>query len=186
MQWIEGETMSKLIARQGPLPCAKARRIAEGLAGALEAAHAIKVLHRDIKASNILMDGAGEPHLGDFGLARLLEDSGGSSQGIFLGTPDYASPEQASARTLDERSDLYSLGVVMFEMVTGRRPFVGKSTAEVLELHRSAAAPDPCELRPDVPEEFARLILRCLEKDPGKRPQKAGELRAALAAMSIR
>jgi hypothetical protein len=185
MQWIEGETLSKLIARQAPLPCARARRIAEGLAGALEAAHAIKVLHRDIKASNILMDGAGEPHLGDFGLARLLDDSGGSSQGIFLGTPDYASPEQASARTLDERSDLYSLGIVMFEMVTGRRPFIGKSTGEVLELHRSAAPPDPGELRPDLPKEFARLILRCLEKDPGKRPQTAGELRAALAAMSI-
>jgi hypothetical protein len=183
MQWIDGETLAKLIAKKGPLPCAWAKRIAERLAGALEAAHALKVLHRDVKASNILIDCAGEPHLSDFGLARLLEDSSGTSHGVFLGTPDYASPEQANTLTLDERSDLYSLGIVMFEMVTGRRPFIAKSASEVLELHRSAVPPDPSDLRPDVPRPLSQLILSCLEKDPRRRPQRAGELRIALTSI---
>lgn len=180
MQWIDGQTLSKLIAQRGPLPCAWAKKIAEGLAGALEAAHALKVLHRDIKASNILMDNAGEPHLSDFGLARLLEETGGTSHGIFIGTPDYASPEQANNQILDERSDLYSFGVVMFEMVTGKRPFVGRSMGEVLELHRHTAPPDPSALRPEIPRPLSRLILSCLEKDPSRRPQRARDLWDAL------
>ena len=183
MQWIDGETLAKLMSRTGPLPYARAKRIAEGLAGALEAAHSLKVLHRDVKASNILIDAAGEPHLSDFGLARLLEDSSGTSHGIFLGTPDYASPEQANSRPLDERSDLYSLGIVMFEMVAGRRPFIARSVSEVLELHRRAVPPDPIDLRPEVPRSFGWLILSCLEKDPAKRPQSAGELRRSLIAL---
>jgi len=88
MQWINGENLAKLVSRKGPLPCDRAKRIAAGLAGALDAAHTLKILHRDVKASNVLIDGAGEPHLSDFGLARLLEESGGTSYEIFLGTPD--------------------------------------------------------------------------------------------------
>jgi serine/threonine protein kinase len=180
MQWIDGRTLSNLISQNGPLPCAWAKQIAERLAGALEAAHSRKILHRDIKASNILMDSAGEPHLSDFGLAKLLEAAGATSQGLFLGTPDYSSPEQANNEPLDERSDIYSLGVVMFEMLTGRKPFVAGSMGEVLELHRRAVPPDPGSLRPEVPRAFSRLILSCLEKDRFKRPQRAGDLRLAL------
>jgi tRNA A-37 threonylcarbamoyl transferase component Bud32 len=180
MQWIDGQTLAKVISQTGPLPIAWARNIAEKTAGALEAAHAVKVLHRDIKTSNILMDKAGEPHLSDFGLARLLEDASQTSHGVFLGTPDYASPEQANNRPLDERSDIYSLGVVMFEMITGKRPFVGRSVGEVLEFHRSILPPDPETLRPDVPRPLSRIVLSCLEKDPAKRPQRAADLRAAL------
>lgn len=180
MQWIEGETLAKLIVRKGPLPCDWAKRIGGGLAGALAAAHALKILHRDIKSSNVMMDSDGEPHLSDFGLARLLKDSGGTSHGIFLGTPDYASPEQASSRPLDERSDIYSLGVVLFEMVAGRRPFIGKSAAEVLELHRSGMPPNLAQLRPDAPLALTKLILCCLDKRPERRPQKAADLSAAL------
>jgi hypothetical protein len=180
MQWIDGPVLSKLIARDGPLQLSYAIQIAEKTASALAAAHALKVLHRDIKASNILIDGAGEPHVVDFGLARLMEDTTQTGQGVFLGTPDYASPEQADGRPLDERSDIYSLGVVMFEMVTGRRPFIGRSVGEVLELHRRGIPPDPSVLRPDVPKPLARLILDCLEKDASRRPQRAGEISVAL------
>jgi hypothetical protein len=180
MQWIDGPVLSKLIAQNGPLQLSYAIQIAEKTASALAAAHAIKVLHRDIKASNILIDSAGEPHLADFGLAQLIADTTQTGQGIFLGTPDYASPEQAEGRPLDERSDIYSLGVVMFEMVTGRRPFIGRSVGEVLELHRKGIPPDPSVLRPEIPEPLSRLILDCLEKDAVRRPQKAWILGAAL------
>ena len=106
-----------------------------------------------------------------------------TSHGVFLGTPDYASPEQVRARGLDARSDLYSLGVVIFEMTTGSRPFSGNSTREILDKHLHEPAPAPRDLRPDISPQLSGLILRCLEKDPARRFQTAGELRQALRAL---
>jgi serine/threonine protein kinase len=180
MKLIEGMTLARLMQQGGPLPLSRAIAIARKLAGALEAAHTQHVIHRDVKPQNVLIDRQGEPYLTDFGLARLMSAPGMTHAGVFLGTPDYASPEQADLRPVDERSDIYALGVVLYEMVAGRRPFVSATIPEVLQMHRSSPPPDPRGLRPEVPALLAGLILRCLEKDPARRFASARALRLAL------
>ena len=180
MQWVDGQTLAQLIADEAPLEEAAAVAIVVKLTAALEAAHARKVLHRDIKPQNIMVDRRREPYLMDFGVARVLGGPGLTSSGIFLGTPNYASPEQAALQTLDERSDLYALGVVLFEMVVGRRPFQGDTSQDVLTQHKQAVPPDPRGLRPALSAGLADVILRCLAKDPGQRYPSATALRQAL------
>jgi tRNA A-37 threonylcarbamoyl transferase component Bud32 len=180
LQWIDGPTLEELIRREAPLPLPRTLALAIRLAEALQSAHAVHVLHRDLKPSNILVNHSGEPCITDFGLARLLGDPGTTLEGTFVGTPDYASPEQASGHPVDERSDVYALGVILFEMLIGRRPFVGDSCAEVLELQRRADPPDPRTLRADLPFEVSQLVLRCLAKARDRRPASAGELGRAL------
>jgi tRNA A-37 threonylcarbamoyl transferase component Bud32 len=184
MKWIGGPTLAREISRHKVLPIGRLARIAEKLAGALGAAHACRVLHRDLKPQNVLLDEAGTPHLTDFGLARLIDEPGMTLAGVFLGTPNYASPEQAAAGRVDERSDLYSLGVIMYEMATGQLPFQASSASEVLAMHCNVPAGDPRELRADLPDGLAALISSCLEKDPARRPQSAGELSRAVALWS--
>jgi len=186
MQWVDGPTLAKVIEREGPLDPARAVTIAVKLVSAVAAAHARQVLHRDIKPHNVLVDERGEPHVTDFGLARLMGDPGMTQGHMFVGTPNYASPEQASLAGVDERSDIYALGVVLFEMVTGRRPFVADSTREVLQMHQTSPPPVPRELRPSVPLPLSRLILKCLKKRPVDRFQTAEELLRALEALSNR
>ncbi|HXV61241.1 MAG TPA: protein kinase, partial [Vicinamibacteria bacterium] len=183
MQWVDGQTLGTLISVEAPLSPSRCAAIGAKLAAALEAAHAHKVLHRDIKPQNILMNGEGEPYLTDFGVARVLGEPGTTRTGVFLGTPNYASPEQANLSPLDGRSDLYALGVVLFEMATGKRPFEAATTEEILEMHRSTPTPDPREIEPGVSPELSAVILRCLEKEPSKRFADAGALRSALEAL---
>jgi serine/threonine-protein kinase len=180
MQWVEGPTLERVIADEAPLPTATAVDIGRKIASALAAAHRHKVLHRDIKPGNILLSADGEPLLADFGLARLIGGPGITGQGLFVGTPSYASPEQVALEDLDERSDLYALGIVLFEMITGRRPFEADSVPAVLEMQRSAPAPDPRTVERDVPAALAEIILRCLEKEPAARFPDAVALEAAL------
>jgi serine/threonine protein kinase len=180
MQWIKGGTLADRLSEHQPLPPAEALTIAEKLASALAEAHGRNVLHRDIKPGNILIDENGEPYLADFGLARLIGEHGLTRHGVFVGTPHYASPEQVTLEPLDARSDIYSLGLVIFEMATGRRPFEAETVAEVLAMQRSAQPPDPRSLAPGVPGELAALTLRCLAKDPSDRVASARELEQAL------
>ena len=180
MQWIEGSTLARLIADDAPLPFETCVSIGLKLTSALEAAHTRKILHRDIKPQNILLDTHREPFLTDFGVARLLGEPGITRSGVFLGTPNYASPEQAKLQPLDERSDIYSLGVVLFEMATGRRPFTAEVSNDVLDLHISAPAPDPREFQPSLKPELSTIIIRCLEKSPDNRYPSAKELGKAL------
>jgi hypothetical protein len=184
MKWIEGSTLAGQLTDDRPLPVGTAVSIATKLAGSLEAAHARKVLHRDIKPQNIMIDREGEPYLTDFGLARLMGQPGMTRDGVFLGTPYYASPEQARMLPLDERSDVYSFGMVLFEMTTGRKPFTGTSAAEILEHHRSTPPPDPRTINPELPPDLAEIILRCLDKDPNRRYPTAAHLRKALETLS--
>ena len=120
---------------------------------------------------------------------KVLEEApapGMTETGVFLGTPDYASPEQAGRQPTDERSDIYALGLVLFEMATGRRPFIADSRDKMLEMHATAAPPAPRTLRPDIPESLSAIILRCLEKKPSQRYPTAKSLRVALEGISLR
>jgi RNA polymerase sigma factor (TIGR02999 family) len=183
MQWIDGPTLAAVITEEAPLPAERVAFLGARLASALEAAHGHNVLHRDVKPHNVLLDRSGQPLITDFGLARLLEGPGVTTAGVFLGTPNYVSPEQSRLEPLDGRSDVYSLGVVLFEMATGRCPFLADTAGEVLEMHRKLAPPDPRDVAPDVPPELARIILACLEKDREARIGGAGELRRELEAL---
>ncbi len=183
MQLVEGPTLARLIAAESPLAEDRVLALAAKLTRALEAAHARKVLHRDVKPQNILIGDGDQPFITDFGLARLIGQPGITRGGLFLGTPYYTSPEQADLKPLDERSDLYSLGLVLFEMAAGRRPFEAESTQEILEMHRHSPPPDPRAARPDLTPALSGIILRCLEKDPANRFQSAGALRRALEAI---
>jgi len=183
MQWVDGPTLSHILHQEGALSESVVRHIGIRLAAALEAAHSRGVLHRDIKPQNVLLDSTGEPKLTDFGLARQRDDPGITSPGLFLGTPHYVSPEQAEAGPIDERSDFYSLGVLLFELATGHKPFAGETVAEVLEQQRHAPPPDPRQFNPSVSEPLSRLILRCLAKDPNQRFASARELQRALQAL---
>ncbi|MEM7584341.1 MAG: serine/threonine-protein kinase [Acidobacteriota bacterium] len=175
MQLAEGQTLARLLAVEGPLAEARALALAAQMAAALTAAHAQQVLHRDIKPQNILVETGDRVLLTDFGLARVIGHPGVTRGDMFLGTPYYTSPEQASLESLDGRSDLYALGLVLYEMAVGRRPFEAETTHEVLELQRHAPAPDPRELQPELSQAFAALVLRCLEKDPALRFADAAE-----------
>lgn len=183
MKLVEGPSLARLIREQGPLPLDRAAAIAAQLAGALEAAHRRSVVHRDVKPDNVMIDADGRPLLTDFGLARLQDRAAMTLSGVFMGTPYYASAEQADMQPASELSDIYSLGVVTFEMITGRRPFVADTIPEVLKLHVHAAPPAIEELRPETPAGLCHIVRRCLEKDPADRFASAGELRAALEAV---
>jgi serine/threonine-protein kinase len=183
MQWVEGRTLAEEIAEDSPIPEERIAFVGARLASALEAAHGHNVIHRDIKPQNILVDSGGEPLVTDFGLARAIEGPGVTTAGVFLGTPSYVSPEQARLEALDGRSDVYSLGVVLVEMATGRCPFLGESAGEVLEMHRSQSPPDPRDLVAGISPDLARLILGCLEKDRELRLASAGLLRRSLEVL---
>lgn len=180
MQWIKGGTLADILSERAPLPPVEVLAIAAKLGSALAEAHSRNVLHRDIKPGNILIDEDGEPFLADFGLARLIGEHGLTRHGVFVGTPHYASPEQVTLDPLDERSDVYALGLVIFEMATGKRPFEADTVAEVLAMQRSASPPNPASITPEIPGELAALTLRCLAKNPADRVASARELEEAL------
>ncbi|MBI2837849.1 MAG: serine/threonine protein kinase [Acidobacteria bacterium] len=183
MKWLGGPTLAAILRERGALPIAQIVTIASKVTGALQAAHRQRLLHRDVKPSNIIFDEEGAPFLTDFGLARLVGAPGLTQQCMFIGTPHYASPEQGALKPLDHRSDLYSLGVVLFEMATGALPFASESAPEQLRMHQSSPPPDPRSLRPALPEPLTRTILRLLEKDPARRYPDADALLEDLGAI---
>ena len=182
MQYIEGETLAQRIARRGPLPIAQALRVASETAEALRAAWEHQVVHRDVKPSNILLDARGRAHVADFGLAKPIggTDSSLTVTGSFVGTPYYTSPEQAEAKPLDFRADMYSLGIILYEMLTGERPFDGSSPAGVIAKHLREPLPSPRRLRPDLPKELEALLVSMTAKSPDERPLSYTALLATL------
>ena len=186
MPFVEGETLRARLARAGELSVREAVRVLRDLAAALTYAHEHAVVHRDIKPDNVLISG-GEALVTDFGVAKALSASvtdGGSgltSLGVALGTPSYMAPEQAAADPhTDHRADLYAWGCVAYECLTGQPPFVGRSVQAVLAAH-IAEAPEPIERRrPALPPVLSTVVMRCLEKRPADRPQRAIEIMAEL------
>jgi len=180
MEYVPGENLKRFIRRSRQLTVGTAVAIAKQVAEGLEEAHRQGVVHRDLKPQNIMIDHEGNVRIMDFGIASSIKTRGMTVQGAMIGTPDYMSPEQVEGQEADARSDLYALGVVLYEMLTGRVPFEGETPLSVALKHKSLPPPDPASLNPLIPFELRRLILKCLEKDRDKRFSNAGEFLSAL------
>ena len=183
MEYMEGENLKNRIKDQGKLPEAEALNIAIQIAEGLAEAHGLGVVHRDLKPQNVMIEPGGGAKIMDFGIARSSDAAGLTQTGQMIGTPDYLSSEQAAGEPADHRADIYALGVILYEMTTGRLPFEGDTALSVITKHREAAAEDPKEINPDISEGLSRLILRCMEKDPTRRYQSSKELLEELRAL---
>ncbi len=180
MEYVEGEDLKAYLRRSGPLPPSRAVSIAAAVCEALQYAHAQGIVHRDIKPQNILLTPAGEVKVTDFGIARALSSATITETGTVLGSVHYLSPEQARGEPVTAASDLYSLGVVLFEMLTGRLPFDGESPIAVALKHLYEEPPSPRELNPEVPEWLEGVVRRAMAKRPQDRYPSAAHMKADL------
>jgi serine/threonine protein kinase/tetratricopeptide (TPR) repeat protein len=183
MQYVRGENLRGLINQIGRLDAEQAIRIAGQVCQGLAEAHRQKVVHRDLKPQNIMIDGAGQARIMDFGLARLMTSIERGEPTAREGTPAYISPEQIEGRPVDRRSDIYSLGIVLYEMLTGRPPFRADTREALIMKHLREAPQDPRHENPNIPPGLCRAILKCLEKDPDLRFQSAEEIMAELGRL---
>jgi tRNA A-37 threonylcarbamoyl transferase component Bud32 len=173
MELLEGETLEALLLRKSRLPWSEAEQILRPIGAALDAAHARQIAHRDLKPSNVFLPRMKSgPKLLDFGIAKLWgsEASSRSSSGVVIGTPYYMSPEQIRGTPIDHRTDIYSFGAMTYQLLTGRPPFTGTSSADVFVQHLHNAPEHPSKIEPSVPRELGDRVLRMLEKDREKRP----------------
>jgi eukaryotic-like serine/threonine-protein kinase len=188
MTYVEGPTLREHLARVRQMSIAETVRLADDLLDALDHAHRQGIVHRDVKPDNVVLSTEGAVLL-DFGIARAVAASGSdrlTRSGIAVGTSTYMSPEQITAvQELDRRSDLYSLGCVLFECLAGQPPFIHRNEAVVLQLHLTQTAPDLRSLRPDVPPEVAAGIARALAKTPDERWQSAAAMREAITGARV-
>jgi serine/threonine protein kinase/tetratricopeptide (TPR) repeat protein/TolB-like protein len=178
MAYVEGEDLHHILERERRLPLRRALNITRQLCAALDAAHTEGVIHRDLKPQNVLIDGADNAYVSDFGLARSLEESAAkvTRTGEMLGTPRYMSPEQVEGKPADHRSDIYSLGLILYEMVAGEGPFKGDSAFQVMYQRVTQKPKSPKEVNPDLPDYLVRIVLRCLEREPDLRYQQVRDV----------
>jgi serine/threonine-protein kinase len=169
MEYVAGETLSQRLSREKRIPWREVIQIGVQVCRALKAAHNAGIVHRDLKPSNLLLDSQGEVKLGDFGIAQVFASSKLTVTGGILGTAEYMSPEQAHGKRANKQSDIYSLGAVLYVMLTGRPPFTGKSTLEVLQKHRFAQFDSPRRIVPEIPLWLDEVICKCLSKKPEDR-----------------
>lgn len=180
MEYVPGESLKGMIRMTKQLSVGTAVNIARQICEGLSEAHRLGVVHRDLKPQNIMIDKQGNARIMDFGIARSLESDGTTRPGVMIGTPEYMSPEQTEFRNVDQRSDIYSLGVILFEMLTGRPPFEGETPISVAMKHKSQKPPHPAKFNPQIPEQLSHIILTCLEKDRERRYQNAEQILTAL------
>jgi serine/threonine-protein kinase len=182
MKLVEGGSLAAL-GESGPPPLATVNLILEQIASALDYAHEQGVIHRDIKPQNILIDQS-NAYLSDFGMVKSIFDTSNlTRRGTILGTPAYMSPEQCRSPAVDKRSDIYSLGVVLFELLTGKLPFDSNLSAGVMHMHMFVEPPTAASIRPEIPDEICAVVNKALAKEPDARYQTAGEMAAAFKAV---
>jgi tetratricopeptide (TPR) repeat protein/predicted Ser/Thr protein kinase len=181
MEYVSGEDLKSIIRMMGPMSAGKTVLVARQIAEGLVEAHRLGVYHRDLKPQNIMIDREGNVRIMDFGIARSAKVKGMTGAGVVVGTPEYMAPEQFEGKEAEARSDIYALGVILYEMTTGRLPFEGETFVAIALKQKTEAPRTPKEFNPQLPDDLSRLILRCLERDREKRFQSADEILADLA-----
>jgi TolB-like protein/predicted Ser/Thr protein kinase len=185
MEYVEGESLATRLARERQLPIAAVVEIASAICAGLEAAHAAGVVHRDLKPDNVLL-GHDRVVITDFGIARAQDAGAKSRTAVPVGTPAYMAPEQVEASPeIDARADIYALGAMLFELLTGRLPFESESVFAIAAMRLTQPPPDPRVHRPDLPETVATLVMRCMARKPEDRPQRASEIASRLASLTL-
>ncbi len=184
MEYVRGITLKHLLNQNRRLPVGAALRIAKQICGGLGAAHAAGVIHRDIKPQNILIEPNGGLKIMDFGIARLSQDKGMTATGMVVGTPDYISPEQAKGGTLDHRTDIYSAGIVFYELFSGTLPFEGDSALGVVLKHIQEKPPAIETRYPEIDPRIAKIVMKAIEKDPDQRYQSIAEMNKELSEVT--
>jgi serine/threonine protein kinase/predicted negative regulator of RcsB-dependent stress response len=185
MEYVPGQDLKGLIRQSGRLAIGTTISIAKQVCEGLTEAHRLGVIHRDLKPNNIMIDKGGNARIMDFGIARSLTAKSMTRSRAMVGTPEYMSPEQAEAEELDHRSDIYSLGVIFYEMVTGQLPFEGETPLSIAMKHKGEIPTDPKELNPQISADLSQLILKCMEKDRENRYQDTEELRLELTNIEM-
>jgi len=180
MEFVPGEDLKRLVRKVGQLSAGKAIFIAKQMCEGLAEAHRLGVVHRDLKPQNVMVDEEGNARIMDFGIARSLKTKGVTGSGVMIGTPEYMSPEQAEVKEVDLRSDIYSLGVILYEMLTGQVPFEGETPLSIAMKHKSQAPQDPKEINTQISEDLSHVILKCMEKDRDKRYQNVEDILSEL------
>ncbi len=183
MEYVAGEDLKSFIKRSGQLTVGKTVHIGVQICEGLAEAHSTGIIHRDLKPQNIMIDRDGNAKIMDFGIAHSMKAKGITGTGSIIGTPEYMSPEQAEVKKLDQRSDIYSLGVILFEMATGQIPFEGETPLSVALKHKSELPPEPKILNSQIPEQLNRVIIKCLEKERNRRYQTVNELLSDLLSL---
>jgi eukaryotic-like serine/threonine-protein kinase len=185
MEYVSGENLDKIIRRMKALNIGTAEDYARQICEGLAEAHRLGVVHRDLKPQNIIIDETGTVRIMDFGIARTFASGGPTGEGMMIGTPDYMAPEQAEGKTADQRTDIYAFGLILYEMVAGKRPFDSDTPISVAMKHKTEIPRPPRDWNAQVPDELNALILKCLEKDKTKRYQSASELLAELGRIEV-
>ena len=180
MEFVEGGDLRRFIRRSKQLTTGTAISIAKQICDGLAEAHELGIVHRDLKPNNIMIDDNGNARIMDFGIARSIKGKSLTGSGVMIGTPEYMSPEQVEGKDVDKRSDIYSLGIILYEMTTGRTPFDGDTPFTIGVKHKSEIPKDPKEFNPQIPDDLSGVILRCLEKEKENRYKNTGELRSEL------
>jgi serine/threonine protein kinase/Tfp pilus assembly protein PilF len=180
MEYVSGEDLKTMIRMSTGLTVGTILSIGKQVCDALAEAHSLGVIHRDLKPQNIMIDKGGNAKIMDFGIARSIREKGITGPSVLIGTPEYMSPEQVEAKEVDHRSDIYSLGIILYEMATSRVPFEGDTALSIAMKHKGEIPKNPKEFNPNIPDDLSGVILKCLEKDKTKRYQTAAEVRSEL------